>query len=161
MRSQPCSIIVHGQILCRILMYFTLKREAKRVLMTTYQRSLISAGSISLDSTFKGFLDKCQIVISKFLFVFSAVTKQKISENNRLFSICKLCNMQCKGFRGDYCNSCLSSSFSPFFMLMPDSFYSSCSGSCIHLPYSLSSCLPHTFVQIPISSNLMPTIIPI
>merc|ERR1712025_1387565 len=27
-------------------------------------------------------------------------TKQKIAENNRKFSICKLCNKQCKGFRG-------------------------------------------------------------
>ena len=27
-------------------------------------------------------------------------TKKKIAENNRKFSICKLCSKQCKGFRG-------------------------------------------------------------
>jgi len=30
----------------------------------------------------------------------SDLTKQKISENNRKFSVCKLCNKQCRGFRG-------------------------------------------------------------
>ena len=30
----------------------------------------------------------------------SDITKKKISENNKKFSICKLCSKQCRGFRG-------------------------------------------------------------
>ena len=30
----------------------------------------------------------------------SEVTKRKISESSRRFSICKLCGLQCRGFRG-------------------------------------------------------------
>ena len=32
--------------------------------------------------------------------IFSESTKKKISENNKKFSICKLCGSHCKGFRG-------------------------------------------------------------
>ena len=27
-------------------------------------------------------------------------TKEKISANNKIFSICKICHLQCRGFRG-------------------------------------------------------------